>query len=105
MPESDSDLDPDPYPPSDPGGVDFADSSFESSSLMGGIYGFAFCLVGGRAKDGGSAGRLGCWGGGAVCRCNGGGRGFALGGERMSGCRGCGGPSAGSKVLRSYSLK
>ena len=39
---SDSDWDPDPYPPSDPGGVDFANSSFESSSSMGGIDGFIF---------------------------------------------------------------
>ena len=57
---SDSDWVPDPYPPSDPGGVDFADSSFKSSSLIGGVDGFTFRLTGGRAKDRGGAGRLGC---------------------------------------------
>ena len=47
---------PDPSPSSNPGGMDFADSSSKSSSLMGGVDGFAFCLVGGGVKDGGGVG-------------------------------------------------
>ena len=91
---------PDSYPPFDPGGVDFVDSSFESSSLMGGIDGFAFHLAGGRAEDGDGAGQLGCWDGGAVCCCGGGGGGGGggsiLGARKMGGYGGGGGPCAGN---------
>ena len=77
---SDSDWVPDPYPPSDPGGLDFADSSSKSSSSMGGVDGFVFRLAGGQDEDGDGASQLGCWGGGVVCRNGGGGGGSALGG-------------------------
>ena len=83
---SESDWIPDPSPPSDPGGVVFADSSSKSSSLMGGIIGFAFCFIGGWVEDGGGASRRGYEGGGTT-----------LGAGRTNGCGG--GPCAGSKVL------
>ena len=89
---------PDPSPSSNPGGVNFTDSSFESCSLMGGVGGFAFRFAGDRVKNGGGADRRGCGGGGAVGHYGVGGSGSALGAGRMSGCRGGGGPCAGSKV-------
>ena len=86
----------DPSPSSDPGGVDFTDSSSESCNLMGGVDGFAFRFAGGQIKDGGDAGRRGCGGGGAVDRYGGSGGGSALGARRISGCGGGRGPYARS---------
>ena len=77
----------DPSPSSDLGGVVFANSSSESPSSIGGVDGFAFCFAGGLIKNGGSAGRRGCRGGGS-----------ALGAGRASGYGGGGGPCAESKV-------
>ena len=87
--EGGSELDwlPDPSPPSDPGGVVFADSGFESSSSMGGIVGFVFRFAGGLVEDGDGVGRR--------VRGNGG---IVLGIGRMSGCARGRGPCAKSKV-------
>ena len=82
---SESDWFSDPPPPSNLGGVVLADSSSESSNLMGGAIGFVFRFARGSAiGDGASRSSRG--NGGAV-----------LGTGRMSGCGGGGGPCAASK--------
>ena len=72
---------------SDPDGVVLAESSSDSSSLIGGV-GFVFCLAGGSAAEDGT-GRRGCRTGGTL-----------LGAGRARGCGGGGGPCAGCKVSK-----
>ena len=69
--DPDSDLDPDPSSESD--GVDSARSSFESSSLMGGVVGIVFHRLGGLGVVWGGVSQLGCWDGRTGCYCGGGG--------------------------------